>query len=141
MSKPADSTSWSGSSTYDGTNISNNGVIWGNEYNVNKFVDDENWVGSQPVGGPDKLSFPIPGKLDGVKDDKKNVLELKKCSFAYPNTDVNVLENVTCRLTLGSRVWLIGKNGAGKSTLMTILWGEYNINDPTLNDASQNSDS
>lgn len=85
-------------------------------------------VGCIPAGGPDKLSFPIPGKLDGIANDKKSVIELKNITFRYGSTseetNPTILENISCRLTLNSRIALVGANGAGKSTLMGLLSGE-----------------
>ncbi|CAD7924258.1 unnamed protein product [Amoebophrya sp. A120] len=91
---------------------------------VPKQGEDSKWVGCAPAGGVDKLSFPIPGKLDGIANDKKSILELKNINFRYSETAPMVLENVNCRLTIASRVALEGANGAGKSTLLGLLSGE-----------------
>ncbi|CAD7934867.1 unnamed protein product [Amoebophrya sp. A25] len=89
-----------------------------------KEEDAKAWVSCAPVGGPDKLSFPIPGKLDGIANDKKSILELKNINFRYNEGAPLVLEDISCRLTLASRVALEGANGAGKSTLLGLLSGE-----------------
>lgn len=44
--------------------------------------------------------------------------------FTYPGAAKPSLENVTCSLSLSSRVALLGGNGAGKSTLIKVLTGE-----------------
>ena len=36
-----------------------------------------------PVAGPPKLSFPIPGSMEGVKTGSKSVLEAKGVSFQF----------------------------------------------------------
>lgn len=52
-------------------------------------------------------------------------LATEKVSFAYPNTGVEVLSDVTIRISKGEIVALVGPNGAGKSTLAKILCGLY----------------
>ncbi|KAJ7200715.1 P-loop containing nucleoside triphosphate hydrolase protein [Mycena rebaudengoi] len=61
-----------------------------------------------------KFSFPSPGSLMG----------LSGCTFTYPGRSVPSLFNVSCALSLSSRVGVVGPNGAGKSTLIKLLTGE-----------------
>lgn len=71
-----------------------------------------------------KITFPIPGKLQGHSSSKP-VMELKNVFFAYNEQEgPMVIKDVSCRLSLNSRVGIIGKNGAGKSTLLNLLCGE-----------------
>jgi ATPase subunit of ABC transporter with duplicated ATPase domains len=89
------------------------------------------------------LTFPAPDRLDGVSSSTKTVLRVSSVTFAYPARaalspsesgtqgstvfaaaddseerpdDVLkvVLRNVECRLTLKSKVAVLGGNGAGK---------------------------
>jgi ATP-binding cassette subfamily B protein len=46
-------------------------------------------------------------------------------SFAYPGTDVEVLNDVNLHLPPGSVVAVVGENGAGKSTLVKLLSRMY----------------
>ena len=46
-------------------------------------------------------------------------------SFAYPGTDVMVLDELDLTIAPGERVALVGRNGAGKSTLARLLLGLY----------------
>ena len=71
-----------------------------------------------------QFRFPAPGILSGVKSLTRLILRMSDCTFTYPGASKSSLSNVTCGLTLSSRVAIIGPNGAGKSTLIKILTGE-----------------
>ena len=73
-----------------------------------------------------KLTFPIPGKLTGVSSSSKPVMSMKDIWFAYDQSKGNILEGVEARLSLNSRVAIVGRNGAGKSTMMGLLCRELN---------------
>lgn len=45
-------------------------------------------------------------------------------SFTWPGASKQQLTDITCRVSLGSRVAVLGANGAGKSTLIKLLTGE-----------------
>ncbi|KAF8316495.1 phosphate import ATP-binding protein pstB [Cantharellus anzutake] len=46
------------------------------------------------------------------------------CTFTYPGRKDPSLIDVSCALSLSSRVGIVGPNGAGKSTLIKLLTGE-----------------
>lgn len=71
-----------------------------------------------------QFKFPPPGILTGVKSNTRSILRMTNCTFTYPHATKPNLNNVTCALTLSSRVAIIGANGAGKSTLIKVLTGE-----------------
>ncbi|KAJ7497547.1 P-loop containing nucleoside triphosphate hydrolase protein [Mycena latifolia] len=71
-----------------------------------------------------KFSFPPPGSLMGVRSNTRAILKLTGCTFTYPGRATPSLYNVSCALSLSSRVGVIGPNGAGKSTLIKLLTGE-----------------
>jgi len=52
------------------------------------------------------------------------VVSVEKLRFRYPNSDVDVLRNVTFNVEAGERIAIIGANGIGKTTLMRCLAGE-----------------
>ncbi|MCR4891749.1 MAG: ABC transporter ATP-binding protein/permease [Lachnospiraceae bacterium] len=64
----------------------------------------------------DKGDFPETS--EGVSS-----IEVQDLSYRYPNTDSDVLENVSFQIPLGSSVGLIGESGAGKSTLADVILG------------------
>lgn len=53
----------------------------------------------------------------------KRDCELMNISYAYPNSDRYVLENVSMRIAVGTSVGLIGTSGGGKTTTVDILLG------------------
>jgi ATP-binding cassette subfamily B protein/ATP-binding cassette subfamily C protein len=53
------------------------------------------------------------------------LIELKSVSFHYPQTDKDVLQDVSLSIKKGQHVAIVGENGAGKSTLIKILTGLY----------------
>jgi len=78
------------------------------------------------VAGPPKLSFPIPGAMEGVKSGTKPVLEARSISFRYGEDKDFLVHNCSVKFSLNSRVAICGRNGCGKSTLMTLLCSEMN---------------
>eukprot|EP00397_Hematodinium_sp_SG-2012_P000762 GEMP01000763.1.p1 GENE.GEMP01000763.1~~GEMP01000763.1.p1 ORF type:complete len:1420 (+),score=303.17 GEMP01000763.1:231-4490(+) len=71
-----------------------------------------------------KITFPIPGKVQGLTSASKPVMELKNLTFGYSVDKKPVLNSISCRLTMTSRVAILGVNGAGKSTLLNLLCQE-----------------
>jgi len=64
------------------------------------------------------------------------VLKVDGMKFAYPPKDPNdtnpenakwIFQGVDAKITMATRVALLGKNGAGKTTLMKILIGELSV--------------
>ncbi|KAG6845309.1 hypothetical protein H0H87_011159 [Tephrocybe sp. NHM501043] len=68
-----------------------------------------------------KFAFPPPGSLMGVRSPTRAILKLSNCTFTYPGRSVPSLYNVSCALSLSSRIGVVGPNGAGKSTLIKLL--------------------
>lgn len=71
-----------------------------------------------------QMHFPPPGILTGIKSRTKAVAKVTGVTFTYPGAEKPSLSNVTCALSLSSRVAVLGPNGAGKSTLIKLLTGE-----------------
>lgn len=53
----------------------------------------------------------------------KNAIHIDHVTFAYPNTDVNVIDDVSLEIPRGKTVAFIGPSGAGKSTMIDIILG------------------
>ncbi|SCV69597.1 BQ2448_2617 [Microbotryum intermedium] len=71
-----------------------------------------------------KFTFPPPGSLMGVRSQTRAILKMTNCTFTYPGAKKPQLQNVSCAVSLSSRVGIVGPNGAGKSTLIKLLTGE-----------------
>lgn len=52
-------------------------------------------------------------------------IEFREVSFCYPNTEKEVLHNLTFTIEPGERISLVGENGAGKSTVVKLLCRLY----------------
>ncbi|ODV81120.1 uncharacterized protein CANTADRAFT_46512 [Suhomyces tanzawaensis NRRL Y-17324] len=76
-----------------------------------------------------KMAFPPPGILTGVKSNTRAVARMSNVTFAYPGAAKPSLVNVSCSLSLSSRVAILGPNGAGKSTLIKLLTAELMPNE------------
>ncbi len=73
-----------------------------------EYAEQNRYSGTQPA----------PERLDSG-------VELRNVSFRYPNTDDDVLTDVSVRLPAGAAVAVVGVNGAGKTTLVKLLSGLY----------------
>jgi len=71
-----------------------------------------------------KFKFPQPGPIDGVKSRSKALMKLQNCDFTYPGNTKPTLFNISCQVSMASRVGCVGENGAGKSTMIKVLTGE-----------------
>ncbi|RDA86067.1 hypothetical protein CP532_1285 [Ophiocordyceps camponoti-leonardi (nom. inval.)] len=71
-----------------------------------------------------QFKFPPPGILTGVKSQTRAIIRMSNVSYTYPKATKPSLSDVSCQLSLSSRVAIIGPNGAGKSTLIKLLTGE-----------------
>ncbi|KAK9234887.1 P-loop containing nucleoside triphosphate hydrolase protein [Lipomyces kononenkoae] len=70
------------------------------------------------------MRFPPPGILTGVKSNTRAIVRMQNVTYSYPGAKKPSLSNVSCALSLSSRVAILGANGAGKSTLIKLLTGE-----------------
>ena len=59
------------------------------------------------------------------RDDGEYELEFEHVSFSYPETDQEVLHDISLKLHVGEKLALVGRNGAGKTTLIKLLCRLY----------------
>lgn len=57
----------------------------------------------------------------------KGEIEFKNVSFRYPDSEENVLENITFKAKHGETVAFIGSTGCGKSTLINLIPRFYDV--------------
>jgi elongation factor 3 len=68
--------------------------------------------------------FPEPGRLEGIRTSTQKFLEMEHVDYSYPGATENTLNDVNVKMSLSSRVAVVGGNGAGKSTLIKMIVGE-----------------
>ena len=62
-------------------------------------------------------------KINSIETSLFKSIELRDVSFAYPNRDYKVIDNLTIKVKKGDSVGIIGPSGSGKTTLLDILLG------------------
>jgi len=68
------------------------------------------------------MDFPAPEKIGQTAAARKApVLTLQNVVFSYVEGQVPVLSDVNVKLSMESRVAIVGANGAGKSTLLSLM--------------------
>lgn len=100
------------------------------------FMNDavSNYLGGMfdNMGGMNNLMNFLDMLEEEGKDislDFKNDILLKNVSFAYPETEKFVIDNVSLKINQGETIAIVGENGAGKTTLVKMIMGLYK---PTL---------
>lgn len=63
------------------------------------------------------------GEEEGKEWSFEHGITAKHITYAYPNTDTNVLEDASCVIPKGKTVAFIGSSGAGKTTMADIILG------------------
>ncbi len=61
--------------------------------------------------------------------EKPHEIEFRNVSFHYPNTKVQVLNNVSIKIKAGERLSVVGLNGAGKTTFIKLLCRLYDCDE------------
>ena len=52
-------------------------------------------------------------------------IEYDNVCFSYPNTEIEVLHDISIRIREGEKVAIVGENGSGKSTFISLLFALY----------------
>ncbi|MCL1793949.1 MAG: ABC transporter ATP-binding protein/permease [Oscillospiraceae bacterium] len=85
-----------------------------NVFYYKKFMDMINFENNKNT--VDTPEFIIPDKIEFI---------FQEVSFAYPNTDKQILDNVNIKITDKEKLVIVGMNGAGKSTFIKLLCKFY----------------
>ena len=66
----------------------------------------------------------VAGKPEFASPDKTEII-FNNVSFTYPNTDRQILDNVSIKISDKEKLVIVGANGAGKSTFIKLLCKFY----------------
>jgi len=73
-----------------------------------------------------KIMETKPALVSGTETGNSfSVIKCKNLTFKYPETNINILENVSFELPLGSFLGIVGRTGSGKTTLVELLMRLY----------------
>lgn len=72
-----------------------------------------------------------------VTDETRNIeikgkITYNNLTFKYPETNTNVLENISLNINKGESVGILGKTGSGKTTMVDLLLRIYNLEENQL---------
>ena len=77
---------------------------------------------------PDILDVDVLQDLYAVTPE----IEISNLTFKYPNTDTEVLKNISLKLHAGETLAVVGKTGSGKTTLVNLLLRLYQVDSGTI---------
>ena len=71
---------------------------------------------------------------DGAKPlgNARGEIEFKNLTFAYPDSEIPSLKNVSFKIEAGENVGIVGRTGSGKTTVADLLLRTYNVPDGTV---------
>ena len=71
---------------------------------------------------------------DGAKPlgNARGEIEFKNLTFAYPNSEIPSLKNVSFKIEAGENVGIVGRPGSGKTTVADLILRTYNVPDGTV---------
>ena len=87
-------------------------------------IDDPDLLDAAPRNAASQAGAGAPVRSSATWRDTPEV-RFSGLSFAYPGTDVMVLDKLDLAIAPGERIALVGRNGAGKTTLARLLLGLY----------------
>ena len=73
------------------------------------------------------MSLPNEGKAGGNVIFNGNIdsIEFRNVCFSYPNSEKEVLHNISFHIQKGEKISIVGLNGAGKTTLVKLICRLY----------------
>jgi len=69
------------------------------------------------------LSNNVNSSLEVSEFDFQDKISIKNLSYAYENTEVSILKNITLEIKKGKKIGFVGSTGAGKTTLIDSILG------------------
>ena len=58
-----------------------------------------------------------------INDEKFSILDLNNITVRYPNSEENVIKNLSLTIESGKSIGIFGESGSGKSTLLDLILG------------------
>lgn len=71
---------------------------------------------------------PLVNNTGKLEIDKIESIEFDHVSFAYPNTNRLILDDISFGISAREKIALVGVNGAGKTTIIKLLLRLYDVN-------------
>lgn len=78
---------------------------------------------------------PIEKEHDKTYISRENItgeIEFRNVTFAYPETESKILDNVSFKINPGDKVAILGANGSGKTTVLKLMMGFYEPTSGTI---------
>lgn len=96
-------------------------------FTADRAIEDyEYYVVNQSLYAENLYDLIDTNKLNEAHGDRDRLsgavdIEFRNVSFAYPNTDKKVLDNLSFKIAKNETIALVGNNGEGKSTIINLL--------------------
>lgn len=73
--------------------------------------------------GADKSGKGTGSETADTTSDSAHAIRIENVSYRYPNTEKDVVRNVSFTIPIGKSIGLVGPSGAGKSTIADVILG------------------
>ena len=89
--------------------------------------------GAASMGRLEKIMFTSPAIQNGPVDTKPEpAVTVRNLSYTYPDTDAEVLSNISFSIPASSTLGIVGRTGSGKTTLVELLMRLYDPPEGTV---------
>jgi len=95
----------------------NMGMIMNNIINFNRYISNLLRFEEMNTKEDHTDFIPLPDTVQRI--------EFNNVSFSYPNSDKEVLKQLSFKIDAPAKIIILGENGSGKSTLLKLLLGFY----------------
>jgi ATP-binding cassette, subfamily B, bacterial PglK len=93
-------------------------------FSLKKLFDDLNEIDEMRLNSQImENNNELENKRNNISKSKFSIIEIKKISYRYPDTDIDALTDISICIKRGQSIGLIGQSGSGKTTLVNVLLG------------------
>ena len=85
----------------------------------------------------EKVEIQDSKNIEDIKNFTGDIY-VKNLTFCYPETETEVLKNISFSLSQGETLGIVGRTGSGKSTLVNLLLRLYNTEQNTITISNKN---